>query len=175
MFSKINLQINYSQFINCKYPDYEFQSIDIINDNNKNTIIENFCKKLPETFCWENTRMKQRFWQNTEIDFNDISSKLNMEVITISSILQPPGSILPLHIDSFYQLRKKYPNKKNPMRAIIFLEDWKLGHFLQYENNVETHWQQGQGIIWGSNVYHLSANAGIENKYTLQVSGFTNE
>jgi hypothetical protein len=30
----------------------------------------------------------------------------------------------------------------------------------------------GDGYIWDEDILHLGANAGMENKYTLQVSGF---
>ena len=30
----------------------------------------------------------------------------------------------------------------------------------------------GDGFIWDSDILHLSSNAGMQNKYTLQVSGF---
>jgi len=35
-----------------------------------------------------------------------------------------------------------------------------------------THWEAGQGFIWDSGPLHLSANAGMKPKYTLQISGF---
>jgi len=99
-----------------------------------------------------------------------------MEVVTVSSILQPPGGVIPLHRDMFYQINKKYPERKElKVRANIYLEDWKLGHFIQYDDVVSTHWKQGQGFLWDSSILHIGANAGMENKYTLQVSGFLNE
>ena len=33
-------------------------------------------------------------------------------------------------------------------------------------------WKAGEGFLWASNVLHLSANAGMKDKFTLQVSGF---
>ena len=30
----------------------------------------------------------------------------------------------------------------------------------------------GDGFLWNNEVLHLSANAGMNNKYTMQVSGF---
>ena len=35
-----------------------------------------------------------------------------------------------------------------------------------------THWKAGEGFIWDSEHLHLSANAGLHPKFTLQVSGF---
>ena len=99
-----------------------------------------------------------------------------MEVITVSSILQPPGCIIPWHRDTFFQINKRHPDRTEPkIRANVQLEDWKLGHFIQYDDTVYTHWSTGDTLLWDSEVLHLGANAGMENKYTLQVSGFLKE
>ena len=56
------------------------------------------------------------------------------------------------------------------------MEDWKFGHIMNYLDNGKWHtatdWKAGDGIIWDSDVQHLSVNAGLQDKYTLQVSGF---
>jgi hypothetical protein len=77
----------------------------------------------------------------------------------------------------FHLIKQKYPERTEPrVRANIYLEDCKLGHFLQYVANDVTHtcvdWKAGTGSMWDSDILHLSANAGMENKYTLQISGF---
>ena len=96
-----------------------------------------------------------------------------MEVITVSSICQPPGCIVPLHRDTFYQISKRHPERTElKVRANIYLEDWKLGQFIQYDDEISVKWKSGQGYMWDSTHLHLSANAGMQNKYTLQVSGF---
>ena len=33
-------------------------------------------------------------------------------------------------------------------------------------------WKAGDGFVWDSKPLHLSANAGMKDKYTLQISGF---
>ena len=43
------------------------------------------------------------------------------------------------------------------------------------EWQTSTHWSAGDGFIWDSDHLHLSANAGLTPKYTLQVSGFWNK
>jgi hypothetical protein len=39
----------------------------------------------------------------------------------------------------------------------------------------DVNWVQGNGWLWDSDVLHLGANAGMQNKFTLQVSGFLNK
>jgi hypothetical protein len=36
-------------------------------------------------------------------------------------------------------------------------------------------WLAGDGYIWDSKPLHLSANAGMKDKFTLQISGFLEE
>lgn len=135
---------------------------------------------LGQTYDENNTIIQQLWYTSDQVDFIDLGSKLEMEVITVSSILQPPGNVIALHRDTFYQINKKYPNDKRlKVRANIYLEDWKVGHLIQYQdinNNkkwkTSDNWQAGDGFIWSSDVLHLSANAGMKNKFTLQVSGF---
>ena len=74
-----------------------------------------------------------------------------------------------------------YPNdKRKKVRANIYLEDWAPGHLINYQDEnkdwqTSTHWKAGDGFIWDSDHLHLSANAGMKAKYTLQISGFYNK
>jgi hypothetical protein len=84
---------------------------------------------------------------------------------------------VPLHRDTFFQISKQYPDRTDlKVRANIYLEDWKLGQFIQYQTEdtykTSVDWQKGSGFMWDSEVLHLSSNAGMQDKYTLQISGF---
>jgi len=86
-----------------------------------------------------------------------------MEVITVSSILQPPGNTIALHRDTFFQINKRFPDDKRlKVRANIYLEDWKVGHMIQYQdiNDLNTwktsdNWKAGEGYLWSSKPLHL--------------------
>ena len=52
------------------------------------------------------------------------------------------------------------------------LEDWDWGHFLQVHDNIISHWTPGDVIEIPNEVFHLSANFGIETKLTLTVTGY---
>jgi len=132
---------------------------------------------FPPSYCLENTLIHQLWWTSDRIDYKDLGQKLNMEVVTVSSILQPPGCVVPYHKDTFYQISKQYPERKETkVRANIYLEDCQLGHMIQYTHNNKIHtsveWKAGEGFLWDSDILHLSCNAGMKNKFTLQVSGF---
>ena len=132
---------------------------------------------FPATYCMENTIIHQLWWDKDQLDFDEIGQQLGMEVITVSSILQPPGCVIPYHRDTFYQISQTYPDRTElKVRANIYLEDYKLGQLIQYVQddkiNTSVDWKAGEGFMWDSEILHLSSNAGMQDKYTLQVSGF---
>lgn len=171
MIKDIKLNYDFSVFLNADYNQHEGSCIK--HQVHELTDIHDKFGGFPKTYKYDNTLIHQLWWDNTQIDFNDIGLQLGMEVVTVSSIVQPPGCTIPLHRDTFFQINKRCPNRKElKVRANIYLEDWKTGHFIQYDDVVGTHWHAGEGFLWDSEVLHLGANAGMEDKYTLQVSGF---
>ena len=172
MHKKISLQTDFQKFVDHEYT----HSINhCLGGCKKEQPIYSDYGGLPKTYVHANTIIFQEFWDTTQCDFEDFGKQLNMEVVTVSSIMQPPGCVIPLHNDTFFQIKKRYPDRKETMvRANIFCENWKHGHFLQYNSTVDSNWKQGQGHMWDSEVLHIGANVGMENKYTLQVSGFLN-
>lgn len=128
---------------------------------------------FPTSLTHHNTMFYQKFFEESEIDFKELGEQLGIEAITVSIIKQPPGMTNPMHRDTFYQINKKFPDDKRlKVRANIQLLDWKDGHFLQFNDQVVTHWKANTGYMWDSSVLHLAANAGLEDRYSLQVSGF---
>jgi len=171
MIKNVKLNYDFSTFLNADYSQHEGSCIK--HQVHELTDIHDQYGGFPNTYRYENTLIHQLWWDNTQIDFVDIGQQLGMEVITISSIMQPPGCVIPWHRDTFFQINKQHPDRKElKVRANMYLENWKMGHFLQYDDTVVTHWQSGDGFMWDSEVLHVGANAGMENKYTLQISGF---
>ena len=166
---KIKFDHNLQNFIDCEYPDpsscvkHQVHELEDIHDQYGG---------FPKTYVFENTIIQQRWWKEDQKDFEFIGNFIGMEAVTISTIKQPPGQVVPWHRDTFFLLKKKFPDRPQPVRALIMLEDWKVGHFLQHDNAVFTHWQAGDGYIWDEDILHLGANAGMQDKFTMQVSGF---
>jgi hypothetical protein len=171
MLNPIYLDFDFSKILSADYNQHEGSCIS--HQVHELTDIHDQYGGFPKTYRYENTIIHQIWWSQDDINFAEIGNQLNMEVITVSSICQPPGCIIPLHRDTFYLINKQHPNRTElRVRANIYLEDWKLGQFIQYDNEISVKWQAGQGFMWDSTHLHLSANAGMQNKYTLQVSGF---
>ena len=171
MFIKHQLNYNFEKILSADYTQHEGSCIK--HQVHELTDIHEQFGGFPKTYNYQNTIIHQLWWDNTQLDFEDIGRQLGMEVITVSSIMQPPGCVIPWHRDTFFQINKQYPDRNElKVRANIHLEDWKMGHFIQYDNIVYTHWSAGDTLLWDREVLHLAANAGMQNKYTLQVSGF---
>jgi hypothetical protein len=174
MFKKAKLNYDFSIFLDSSY---EIQSSCITHQVHELTDIHKKFGGFPKTYSLENTTIYQLWWDRQTIDFKNIGDQLGIEVVTVSSIMQPPGNVIPWHRDTFYQINKAYPERnEKKVRANIFLEDYKIGHFIQYQDGEDittvTNWSKGDALIWDSDILHLGANAGMEHKYTLQISGF---
>lgn len=175
---KVKIDYDLSLFLTANYNIHEGSCIS--HQVHELTDIHNEYGGFPSSYQLENTKIQQLWWNNTQVDFEDLGNQLGMEIVTISSILQPPGNIIPIHRDTFFQINKRFPDdKRTKVRANMYLEDWKVGHLIQYKEKNEwynsTHWSAGEGWLWDSGILHLSANAGMQNKFTLQISGFLNE
>lgn len=173
---KIKLDYDFGIFLNADYTVHEDSCIKHLVSEMSD--IYATVGGLPKSFCFENTKINQLWWTPEQIDFKEIGRQLGMDIVTISSIRQKPGCTITLHKDTFFQIKKRYPERtETKVRANIYLEDYKLGQMIQYispENTLETsvNWKQGEGWIWDGDIQHLSCNAGLEDKYTLQISGF---
>jgi hypothetical protein len=176
MVENIKLDWDFDQFVSADYTIHQGSCINHQVHELKD-IHERF-GGFPASYCLQNTLIHQLWWTADQVDYQELGRQLNMEVITVSSILQPPGCVVPYHRDTFYQIGKRFPDRTDlKVRANIYLEDYHLGQFIQYVDSADqmhtsVGWSAGEGFLWDSSILHLSSNAGMQDKYTLQVSGF---
>jgi hypothetical protein len=52
------------------------------------------------------------------------------------------------------------------------LEDWKSGHYLEANGEPVVNWSAGQVVEWVNDTPHMAANIGLEDRYTLQITGW---
>ena len=176
MIKKIKLDTDFSVFLNADYNQHYGSCISY--QKREQSDIHETVNGFPVSYHEENTVIQQLWFDNDQIDYKELGKKLGMEVVTVSSILQPPGNTVTMHRDTFFKINNMYPDDDRlKIRANIYLEDWNPGHFINYQDEnfewqTSTHWTQGEGFIWDKEHLHLSTNAGLVPKYTLQVSGF---
>lgn len=80
--------------------------------------------------------------------------------------------IMPVHSDKYLryvQLFDAVP--ENVCRVLVMLEDWQSGHYLEVDGYGIVNWKSGDWFMWQANVPHAASNIGIEDRYTLQITG----
>jgi hypothetical protein len=85
------------------------------------------------------------------------------------------GTILPTHGDLYLRYVDLFNLKGQEQRirrAIVFLEDWKPGHYFEGNNDAKVNWRAGDVVEWCYDAPHLAANLGLEPRYTLQITGW---
>ena len=176
MIKGVNLNYDLSVFLDADYEQHHGSCISYQTVEQKD--IHEIAGGFPKTYTEDNTRIQQLWFNNEDVDYNELGEQLGMEVITVSTILQPPGNTVTLHRDTFFKFKNDYPDATRPkVRANIFLQDWEPGHVLHYQDRnynwqSSSHWDAGAGFVWDPSHLHLSGNCGLKDKYTLQVSGF---
>ena len=84
---------------------------------------------------------------------------------------------LPIHVDEYNSYRKRF-NIVDPStiwRCIVFLEDWKSGHYFEIDGKPYLEWNKGDYVLWNNAVPHYAGNFGTENRYTMQITGTKND
>lgn len=174
MFRAISIDYDFTQVLQADYDQHS--ETPIVHQQEQQDIYREF-GGFPGTYHADNTRIHQLCWQPDQLDFELLGRMTGIEVLTVSSIRQDPGNVNPYHRDLFYQTRKRYPERQERLvRANVFLEQNRLGHMMQFtvdqQHRAVTEWQANTGFVFDSTILHLSCNAGLEPKFTLQISGF---
>jgi hypothetical protein len=116
-------------------------------------------------------RKPQPSWNNKFIDY---FSKLGWKNIGTSYYRMDTGTILPSHSDLYTRYIEIFNLKgkeQSIVRAVIFLEDWKSGHYAEYDYKPFVEWRKGDCVYWRYDTPHMAANMGPDPRYTLQITG----
>lgn len=80
--------------------------------------------------------------------------------------------IMPNHVDHFNTYTSIFKvDRDDVYRALLFLEDWKSGQYLEVDGKMLSSWKAGDYVIWHADVDHASANIGVSDRYALQITG----
>ena len=107
-------------------------------------------------------------WMNPK----KLQEEFQFEHLSWSFYRMSPGIILPEHVDTFTKFKELH-NTENKIivRALIMLEDWQQGHYLDMDRAPCVNWKAGDYHIWEEKCPHTAANIGTTNRYTLQLTG----
>jgi hypothetical protein len=158
-----------------KFWDDEFKNLNYVNESFNDlaqlTIwtAQGYANKFTGDMC--DMRSVQPTWNQKFIDFYTAQG---WKDVGTSYYRMGSGTILPTHSD----LYKKYielfdlsGQEHTIRRAIVFLEDWRPGHYAEYISQPFVNWSAGDTVEWYYDTPHMAANLGLDPRYTLQITG----
>lgn len=116
-------------------------------------------------------RSPQPMWNDRIIK---VFEKYGWKDIGTSYYRMDTGTILPTHSDLYLKYIDVFNlqgQEKSIRRAIVFLEKWQSGHYLEVAGDVITKWPAGTVVEWAYDTPHMAANIGTAPRYTLQITG----
>lgn len=95
--------------------------------------------------------------------------------VAISYFVLKTMMAVPPHQDNYpgFISRLNLTDRSRIRRAIVFLEDWKSGHYLEVDGDPFVRWRAGDWVCWIDDTMHYAANIGLENRYTMQITGLS--
>ena len=156
--------------------DDEYKKLNYINEpfnDVKNTSLwlgQGYQPKFTGDMC--DMRSTQPRWNDK---FVDHFAQLGWKNIGTSYYRMNTGTVLPVHRDlylKYINLFNLQGQEQTIRRAIVFLEDWKSGHYFEALDVPITEWKAGQTVEWEYDTPHMAANIGLEDRYTLQITGW---
>jgi hypothetical protein len=155
--------------------DDSFKQLDYAVEafNNPNDIAQWMEQGYPGKFTGAmcDMRRPQPVWNAMFVKY---FKRLGWQDIGTSYYRMSSGTILPVHQDTYKRYIELFDLKGREHtvhRAIVFLEDWASGHYLEIDNEPVTKWKAGDVVVWCYDTPHMAANMGLTPRYTLQITG----
>lgn len=115
-----------------------------------------------------------KVWQMFEDSPNyihDLANKVpqGFKHHVVSVIRIDPGNTIPNHLDKHYKLKEEFGDGEIN-RFLVFLEDWKKGHYFEVQDQPYIKWRRGDWVSFGPIDWHLAGNMGDQPLYCAQVT-----
>lgn len=158
-----------------KFWDDEFKQLNYVNEhfndveNTQRWLAQGYANKFTGDMC--DMRSPQPTWNER---FVNIYEQMGWKDIGTSYYRMSTGTVLPTHGDLYLRyvdLFNLQGQEQRIRRAIVFLEDWKPGHYFEGNDVAKVDWRAGDVVEWCYDAPHLAANLGLEPRYTLQITG----
>ena len=155
--------------------DNEYKQLDYVNEsfNDAKSQAQWIAAGYPDQFTGDMCDMRnaQPTWNNKFIDFFQAQG---WKDIGTSYYRMTTGTVLPVHVDlysRYIELFRLQGQQDRIRRAIVFLEDWKSGHYFEAQGCPLMEYTAGSCVEWTHSMPHMAANIGLEPRYTLQITG----
>lgn len=112
----------------------------------------------------------QPIWNNLLIEW--FEKYFNVTDVGTSYYRMTTGTILPVHSDTYIKYQELFSCEiKNIVRALVMPEDWQSGHYLEINGVLISDWSAGDFFWWNGDAPHMGANIGVNDRYTIQLTG----
>ena len=155
--------------------DDEFKHLDYIQEpfNDSEDVRRWMAQGYQPKICGDmaDMRSRQPAWNHRFIEY---FQALGWKDIGTSYYRMTSGTVMPVHQDRYVKyinLFDLHGREHDIRRALILLEDWKPGHYLEVQGKPFVEWCAGTVAEWIYDTPHMAANVGLEDRYTLQITG----
>lgn len=158
-----------------RFWDDEFKTLDYIQEpfNDPESVNLWISQGYYGKICGELCDMRHRLPEWTK-KFVEIYKAQGWKDIGIAFYRMRTGTVMPVHSDlykRYIEIFNLQGKETSIRRALILLEDWKPGHYLETEGKPYVDWRAGDTVEWAYDSPHMAANIGLEDRYTLQITG----
>lgn len=153
------------EFKSLEYHREEFNDPESVNA----WINQGFGTKITGEMC--DMKKSQPSWNHKFVEY---FQSLGWKDIGTSYYRMTSGTVLPTHSDLYRAYIKRFGlenHKHSIKRALVLLEDWQPGHYLDCMGQAFVHWRAGDVVEWTYDTPHSAANIGFADRYTLQITG----
>lgn len=155
--------------------DDEFKKIKYINEpfNDPGSVAQWFSQGYQSKVCGELADMRHRL-PSWAYKFVDIYEQMGWQDVGIAFYRMTTGTVMPVHQDlykRYIELFNLQGQEYSIRRALLLLEDWQSGHYLEVRGKPYVKWRAGDTVEWEYDTPHMAANIGLEDRYTLQITG----
>jgi hypothetical protein len=155
--------------------DDEFKHLDYIQEpyNDSNDVQQWLAVGYQPKFCGDmaDMRGRQPSWNHR---FVEHFQSMGWKDIGTSYYRMTSGTVMPVHQDRYVKYIRLFGLERKEhtiRRALILLEDWHPGHYLEVCGKPIVEWSAGTVAEWIYDTPHMAANIGLEDRYTLQITG----
>ena len=155
--------------------DNEFKELDYIYEpfNDPTSVDQWISQGYHTKICGTMADMRHRLpsWNHRFIEYYD---ERGWKDIGVSYYRMDTGTVMPVHSDLYRRYIELFDLQGQEhliRRALVLLEDWKSGHYLEVMDQPIVNWKAGHVVEWTYDTPHMAANIGLEPRYTLQITG----
>jgi hypothetical protein len=155
--------------------DDEFKSLDYIHEpfNDSADVERWMAQGYQSKICGDmaDWRHRQPTWNQQFIGYFE---SMGWKDIGTSYYRMTSGTVMPVHQDRYVQYIDRFDLRgleHTIRRALVLLEDWRPGHYLEVHGRPFVAWPAGTVVEWCFDTPHMAANIGLEPRYTLQITG----